>query len=154
MTITTESSEILYLTPERKARTLAFWEKQKTGPPGDLPDYRIIPLCDQLNKLRGVCTLQSCTGHPVSLPRRPYVVICPGNLWLWLDEAMFWAFIRTAPSFANETCIEDLRVIFCRRSDSQSFDLRPTICIDFWGEEKSVRTFNRSSELIYEHFRG
>lgn len=39
-------------------------------------------MCDALNKLSGVCTLQSCTGHVVE-GRDCY----NGNLWLWLDEA-------------------------------------------------------------------
>ncbi len=73
-----------YLTPPGKKTNLAFWESRKSDPrpSGDLsgkgwPDPEIIPLCDALNQLPGVCTLQSCCGHGGA-----------GHLWLWLDEVL------------------------------------------------------------------
>lgn len=58
-------------------------------PCGDLagrgwPDPEIIPLCDALNALPGVCTLQSCAGHAAGSRHRPNGEF--GLLWLWLDE--------------------------------------------------------------------
>ncbi len=82
------SASTRYLTPDAKCLVLAEWETKKTTPRPLLelggrgwPDPEIIPLCNALNKLPGVCTLQSCIGHPENTCDRH------GNLWLWLDEA-------------------------------------------------------------------
>lgn len=73
-----------YLTVDEKANILEEWEAAKASrlrPAGDSGghgwvDPEIVPTCDALNELPGVCTLQSCSGHGESA----------GHLWLWLDE--------------------------------------------------------------------
>ena len=46
------------------------------------PDIDILPFCDWLNSFEGICTLQSCAGHP---PRKGHGASC-GVLWVWLDH--------------------------------------------------------------------
>lgn len=81
-----------YLTTDAKLGVMAEWEKTKVMPcpDGDLggrgfPDPEIIPLCDTLNMLPGICTLQSCAGHIGGERERPNGET--GLLWLWLDFA-------------------------------------------------------------------
>ena len=73
-----------YLTEPAKKKELAAWEETLTNLPAigeedaggqGFPDRAIVSWCDQLNSLSGVCSLQSCAGHP-----------SPGHLWLWLSE--------------------------------------------------------------------
>ena len=73
-----------YLTTDQKAGLLGEWETakaQRLRPADDAGghgwvDPEVVPICDALNDLPGVCSLQSCAGHGES----------PGHLWLWLDE--------------------------------------------------------------------
>ena len=74
-----------YLTEPEKARELEYWDAAKISAVPDsegqggkgFPDSEIIPLCDALNAVPGICTLQSCGGHGPG---------DPGHLWLWLDR--------------------------------------------------------------------
>lgn len=75
-----------YLTQKAKARELAaFQELRKKGAPAGnqagrgYPDPDILPWCDRLNALEGLCTLQSCAGHT---PRNGDPGPHPGHLWI------------------------------------------------------------------------
>ena len=104
-----------YLSPEAKERLLADWAKTKATPlpEGELggrgwPDPNIFPLCDALNALPGVCTLQSCAGHLIVLAdgsenRQP------GHLWLWLSAAVSAEFDRCAFDLATSPTIDWIR---------------------------------------------
>lgn len=92
-----------YLQPTDKVTILAEWQRlqDQPRPAGDLagkgwPDPEIIPLCDELNKLFGVCTLQSCSGHGGG----------GGGLWLWLDEPTSRMFDLWGHVLANMQGIE------------------------------------------------
>lgn len=92
-----------HLLAEAKADELAKWEadKSRPRPPGDVgghgwADTEIVPLCDALNALPGICTLQSCAGHRDSV----------GHLWLWLDEQNAGAFDRWGYVLARMRGIE------------------------------------------------
>jgi hypothetical protein len=70
-------------------------------PDGDLagrgwPDPEITPLCDKLNAMPGICTLQSCAGHGGN----------PGGLWIWLDEDTSRKFDQWGHVLANMEGIE------------------------------------------------
>jgi hypothetical protein len=100
-----------YLSPEAKARVLLQWEaaKAQQSPSGDLggrgyPDLEIVPLCDALNTLPGICTLQSCSGHPNGDQHRP--AGNTGLLWLWLDEPTSYEFDRVGSVLARLPGIE------------------------------------------------
>jgi hypothetical protein len=87
-----------FLSADFKRRTLEEWERKKTlilpedghglGGRG-YPDPEIIPWCDLLNEIPGVCTLQSCAGHA---PEDCGGAMRSGHLWLLLDEKMSAAF--------------------------------------------------------------
>ena len=70
-----------YLTPNEKARELvSFSQIRETSPesgPG-IPDPEILPWCDRINAIEGICTLQSCAGHERNRSS--------GHLWVRLDE--------------------------------------------------------------------
>ena len=102
---------IQHLTPEAKVQVLAEWQAAKDGPRGaggsGFPDDAIISLCDQLNELEGICTLQSCSGHPRSSTQR---WASPGQLHVWLDERRFVRFLSVADGVARMPLIDDVRV--------------------------------------------
>lgn len=83
-----------YLTEDEKARTLAQFRsvcataKFGEGADGWL-DRDVLALCERLNALAGVCTVQSCSGHPMS-GRGPLLA---GQVWIRLGDwlaAMFF----------------------------------------------------------------
>lgn len=82
-----------YLTLEEKVTILYWWElaklrklpeRQDIGGRG-YPDPEIFSLCDRLNEISGVCTLQSCAGHDAEHSDGG---IYPANLWIKLSDSM------------------------------------------------------------------
>ena len=64
-------SSTRFLSKESKTQELNSFNTLRLTqpPPGNqnghgYPDPEILPLCDWINKHPGMCTLQSCTGHP------------------------------------------------------------------------------------------
>ncbi len=88
-------AEQRYLTGDAKQPIIREWEVKKlserpSDDPGGhgYPDPEIYGLCDVLNAIPGVCTLQSCSGHGM----------VGGHLWLWLsidlsDQFNHWAHV-------------------------------------------------------------
>jgi hypothetical protein len=95
-----------YLTPGAKAIVLARWaqtQRENTqGRIGDV-DPDIVPWCDAINVLQGVCTLQSCAGH-----RRQPDWIESAGFWLWLDEPMSRAFDALAFELATHPLMKQV----------------------------------------------
>ena len=109
-----------HLSPDEKAEILSIWcEEQRveaTGP-GD-PDPDMIPWCEKLNALPGVCTVQSCSGHLENGHLRS------GHLWLRLDSSMSGAFDDAAFRLAAAPCMEQVARVYTS-----------------WGEEITSITF-------------
>ena len=128
-----------YLTPAAKAQELALWQATKATPrpPGDLagrgyPDPEIVPLVDALNELPGLCTLQSCSGHPEG-SREPG----PGHLWLWLDRETSAAFDERAFELAKLSVVDSVSKLYQQ-----------------WGQEVTVIVFRGSdSGLLADSMR-
>ena len=120
-------SENRWLTNADKEFVLVSWSEAKIQPvpEGDYggvgyPDPDIVPWCDRINALPGVCTLQSCAGHVRQGGERD-----AGHLWLWLSRPMAGAFDSHAHRLARHVSyIEDVT----RRYTS-------------WGQEVTVITF-------------
>lgn len=108
-----------HLTPEEKERALAEWRDliESSAPPEGIelggrgfPDPDIIPWCEALNEIPGICTIQSCQGHGSA---EEGSVISSGSLWLRLDQAMSEAFRRHAFALAADTRhIEQLSTLY------------------------------------------
>ncbi|KKN61938.1 hypothetical protein LCGC14_0517070 [marine sediment metagenome] len=121
-----------YLTPKLKRSILLEWDRTKAtpSPPSDLagrgwPDSEIIPLCDALNALPGVCTLQSCAGH-----KRESRFIC-GHLWIVLDESMSRKFDQKAFELSSQANIDRL----CKIYSSWGQEI---VSIEFLGKERGL----------------
>lgn len=102
-----------WLTPEEKAREVGAWDAVKgqdvpedSGGRG-FPDPDMVPWCDRLNALPGVCTVQSCAGH-----RRADGYMSSGHLWVRLDEGMAQAFDRRALDLAAHDYIEEVARVY------------------------------------------
>ncbi len=136
---------IQHLTPEAKVQVLAEWQAAKDGPRGaggsGFPDDAIIPLCDQLNGLDGICTLQSCSGHPRTRTQR---WASPGQLHVWLDEWCFVRFLLVADDIARMPLIDDVCVLFGRWDDA-----RAVVSIFFLGADKGAHVLARAIQDIY-----
>ena len=141
---------ILHLTPAAKAEELLRWSAQRAdqsyrGAPGaGFPDPEVFDLCDRLNAIRGVCTLQSCAGHPRAEGRE---WSCPGQVWLWLDEPTWLLFLETAPEFARRACIERLDVLFGRHNDD-----RAVVAVSFRGMDQGRAEFAWSADVVARCF--
>ena len=106
------TDKVRYLTEGEKKELLADWNRAKEGKQGSLADKDIIPLCDALNELRGVCTIQSCSGHPniANLDGSHYVQ--KAHLWLRLDEENSKKFYEQAFKLADNKLIEVVEILF------------------------------------------
>jgi len=98
-----------FLTPRAKAIELRVWrdavrnwrkdEAPSKGGAG-FPDPPIIPWCARLNRIPGVCTLQSCAGHRQGRWRSA------GRVWLWLTLELSRRFDERALQLAQQPEIE------------------------------------------------
>jgi hypothetical protein len=101
------SPTVRFLTPAAKRRELGAWRalRDRLGCQVEqggfgLPDPAMVPWCDRLNRIPGVCTLQSCSGHLAGDYRSS------GHVWLWLSENMSAAFDARAFALSAEGGIE------------------------------------------------
>jgi hypothetical protein len=102
-------SEGRYLTEPAKASELAQWRQliSRPWPPGPgNPDPSMIPWCEKINALPGICTLQSCQGHENGERGTA------GHLWLWLDEEKARAFPTRASELAKSENVEAVSLLF------------------------------------------
>jgi hypothetical protein len=107
-----------YLSGHEKAVEIARWLSLCASDPHTGPldggrgfvDPDMIPWCEKLNAIPGVCTIQSCSGHGSA--RTGYVESC-GKIWLLLDPSMSWAFDRQAFRLAShDDLIEQVARIY------------------------------------------
>lgn len=126
-----------FLTEDAKESILREWQKTratiKDGP--GCPDPDIVPWCDRINLLPGICTLQSCQGH------RCDSAIEPAHLWLWLSEGAANRFDRGAAYLATD------RAVIERISWHYLDDGKKIASITFYGNERD--TLGSSAATIY-----
>ncbi len=103
-----------FMTRSDKERELNLFAKNR-----ELADVEILPYCDALNTLPGVCTLQSCAGHrsgevSASAPEgtRDQYSVRPACLWLWLDEKTARRFYECAAELGGHPLMEHVAVRF------------------------------------------
>lgn len=78
----------LYLTEEEKRSVLARFDASRTTAPSSIVgaegglDEDVLRLCDRINQMHGVVTVQSCGGHPAT-DTRPALA---GQVWVRLSE--------------------------------------------------------------------
>lgn len=148
-------NSIQHLTPELKHQVLLAWEElkargrvtgNKEGGEG-YPDEAVFPLCDRLNALDGVCTMQSCAGHRRPSADRVGQYIYPGEVWLWLSESMLRWFAEAAGRLAGQDGIEAVSVLYGRYDDN-----RAVVSIQFQGNEQG--RLSSSSDKVGCFFEG
>lgn len=122
-----------WLTAEQKEEILQSWEDKKTvavgasdGYDNGYPDPAIIPLCDQINALDGVCTLQSCAGHVVEDG-----LLRSGHLWLWMSRRKSREFDHRAFQLSRRPLMERIGKIYGK-------DGREITSLTFAGEERDL----------------
>lgn len=131
-----EKAEIIERWDERK-RTLAA-----PGVKGGLGyvDPDIVPLCDGLNRLPGVCTLQSCAGHSAEGSDGP---VYPGKLWLRLGPEIRGRFEAASRELAADALVERVGKIYWE-------DGKETVTLTFKGNESGYLA--ESSGVILKFF--
>ena len=134
-TFSTEKAEILEGWDERKRTLISPGTKGGLG----YVDPDIVPLCDALNRLPGVCTLQSCAGHSAKDSDGP---IYPGRLWLRLNQRMMHHFEEQAHRLAAEPVIDRVGKIYWE-------DGKKTVAIDFKGNETGLLAESGSAVLDF-----
>lgn len=138
-----------YLTESEKRRELEMFRQLRAipNPHGQLGgrgflDHDIHPLCDALNQLEGVCTLQSCAGHPLE---ESDGTCYPGLLWIWPSREMSEAFDHRAFELALRS---DLVDAVMKRYQPYGREL---IEIVFTGNDKGK--LDESAAFILQFFR-
>lgn len=131
-----------YLTAEEKAYIQGEWGDRRAGlsdvtSPGT-PDPDIFPLCDALNAIEGVCTVQSCAGHRSPEPkswdtRTDGDGLVAGQLWLRLSADMLHAFERSVGTLLLSDEIEQVSLIWGRH---RGYTNGPVVDIVFRGNER------------------
>ncbi len=100
-----------YLSESGKSEELSYWrgllDQGGAGGPGS-PDRGMIPWCDRINAIDGICTLQSCSGHD----DRENGIRSAGHLWLWLSAQKSSAFKKRAFELAQNATIERISTIY------------------------------------------
>jgi hypothetical protein len=100
----------LYLTEDEKRCRLDDWESQSGEDPG------VRSWCDKLNKLDGVCTVQSCIGH-VRRNDCDVVSVDSGHIEFRLDQHRTMQFYSALPIIRGVLGCEN--VIICWRPGYQ-----------------------------------
>ncbi len=100
-------------------------------------DPDIVPLCDALNLLPGVCTMQSCAGHSSKDSDGP---IYSGTLWLRLNQRMTYRFEEQAHRLATEPVIDRVGKIYWK-------DGKETVTVTFKGNESGLLAESGSAVL-------
>lgn len=144
------------LTPLLKAQTLERWEETKadferqrqagtlpavTGGLG-YPDPEVYELCDRLNRIDGIVTVQSCSGH---CHEGEEVSLWSGQLWIRLNTAMRNAYVTWAPELLETKQIERAGLLF-------SHDDGDVADIIFAGLNVDQDTLSASAEAIVQFF--
>ncbi len=101
-----------FLNETEKVAELAYWarliaERSSKDGPGN-PDPEIIPWCEKINSIPGICTLQSCAGHVYG--KRGVRV--SGHFWLWLSSEKAANFKQRAFELARVAAIEKISTIY------------------------------------------
>ena len=125
-----------WLTEAEKATILTAWaatlaaERPEGDQPGrGFPDPEMIQWCEALNRIQGVCTIQSCAGH-----NHPDGSRTTGEVWLRLDSRMARRFYDRSFELAAHPNMERVGVLF-----------------GSWGEEVATVAFKGlESDLLCE----
>lgn len=132
-----------HLTREAKRRELEHYASLRAqshvaqpGEHGHL-DPDIIPLCDKLNTLPGVCTLQSCAGHVLDDG-----YLRSGHLWLWLDKATAERFDQQAWTLVGAPTIERVARLYLESGQEIT-------CMEFAGNEKGLLRVSGEAILAF-----
>lgn len=94
-------------------------------PPGSL-DAAILPWLVELNRIEGVCTLQSCEGH------RDGRFLQDGHLWLRLSGRLEQRLMRAMSDVLALPRVESVSVEYSRHSGN----VRPIVSLTFQGLER------------------
>ncbi len=134
-----------YLTRKEKDDVLARWRQQCASATHDcgagLPDPPIVPWCQKLNSIEGLCTIQSCSGHgPDGQGYRS-----SGHLWLRLSAPMMQRYIEEGGDLAADKDHIERAGLFYDSAGAQ------VAFIEFRGAEQGK--LDESAAAIYEFFR-
>jgi hypothetical protein len=137
-----------FLTMDEKKRELAHLEEAiERGSPEDAGgrgyiDLPFVPYLRRINAHRGICTLQSCTGHRLksNIDGQDYYEC--GELWLRFNAHVFASFNLRVAELAREPFIERIATVYPWKTR----DVEPYVSIQFQGVERGC--FPESAETI------
>lgn len=131
-----------HLTVSAKREILAEWNRVRSQSMRGVgsPDPAILPWCDLINELSGVCTLQSCAGHVHD------GIYETAHLWLWLSPDLDSEFQRCVYELvARERYIDRVMKLYMA-------DGKEIVSIYFYGAERDC--LEPSMSVIYNFLAG
>lgn len=148
-----------WLTPDAKAAEMRFWKGAQikraflTSPPRGgtgHADPEIYELCDVLNAMDGLCTLQSCAGHHLQAADGTGWCRHSAQLWLWLSVPVTVAFAQRVDRLALSPLVERVQTMYLPTNEGV---IREVVDVRFRGMEHSALEFAQSCTLVHECFR-
>jgi len=121
-----------FLTVGEKSEILNAWGERISALPTDVPgegdprgfpDPLMIEWCRRINALKGVCTVQSCSGH-----RASDGAFYSGHLWLRMSRGVSDRFERQAFNLAGQRGIERVSKLYMHGGEE-------VIVLEFQGQE-------------------
>jgi len=123
-----------------KSETLAYWGRVCRGTlsadsgGSGLPDGDMIPWCKRLNAIPGVCTVQSCSGHPPDADGYR----SSAHVWIKLSGPLSRLFRECAPTLAKEEHVD-------RLSTAYMPDGSEIVVVEFAGNERGLLDYSMDS---------
>lgn len=148
------------LTPEAKIEVMRTWEDTKiafseikerlevpeqTGGLG-YPDPEVYSFCDELNKIDGIVTSQSCSGHLHKGETPGETSMWQGELWIAMSSITRTAYVNSIHRLQLYPCIDRTSLVFIKNWYDQA-DLV------FDGMNKGQEAFIYSQSCILQFFR-
>jgi hypothetical protein len=145
------------LTSLQKVQALQHWEFVKadylrekdagmlpavTGGLG-YPDPEVFDICDRLNRIAGIVTLQSCSGHRQSVVDD--VSLWSGQLWIGMTAWIRDRYVALAPGLAALPMIERVGLLF-------HHEVTDVADITFAGLNVSAEALTESAGVIVGFF--
>lgn len=119
---------------------LKYWEEQGFPVKGGVgwPDPEMLPWVEKINRIDGLCTLQSCSGHA----NKDKGHWAAGRLWLWMAREKWEAFQGLALDLAQEPTIERVASLY------QPYG---RVVIDLTFEGLACGTLEESMDIILKY---
>lgn len=142
-----------YLTANEKSKQLdRLWSLDADSKRNSGIDIELIHFLRRINKIDGLVTIQSCSGHRGYKGKSTE----PAHLWIRLSKKMFNIFEKHVADFSMEYCQVKKYYYFSKKGLDNRTEpgVYPILELWFEGKEINKRTLYVNLEYILKFFQG